>query len=311
MANVPPYYYQYENAVSSLIQPSTVHIHNTGLARFFKRGLLARAISVVDVECPDNWDVDYLLYCLFCWGYVTVIKTNRYGVIPQACSLYGYNVYYKPTETIVTNPLLRTVRSKIGVNCALIKLKPDYCGIMDTVDFYGDCLALCADTAQVNVLNSKLSYIFSARNKSAAETFKKAFDNIASGEPAVAVGQQLYNKDGEMLWNSFTQDLKRNFIAPDILNTMRVVYNMFDTELGIPNSNQSKRERLVTDEVNSNNIETYTCMDMYIDTLNRGCEECKRLFNIDVKFKWRFKPVIEGGELDERNSVNTRNLQLR
>lgn len=311
MPERPPYYYEYENAVTSLVQPSTVHIHNTGLARFFKRGLLSRAISVVDVNCPNVWDKDYLLYCLFCWGYVAVIDVARYGVIPQACCLYGYNVFYRPTETIVTNPLFGNRRDKIGKTSALIKLRPDYGGILDIVDFYGDCLALCADTAQVNVLNSKLSYMFSARNKSAAETFKKAFDRVASGEPAVAVGQQLYNKDGGMLWDTFTQNLKNNFIAPDVLNTMRVVYNMFDTEIGIPNSNQSKRERLVTDEVNSNNIETYTAMDMYIDTLNRGCEDVKKIFNVDVKFKWRFKPVIEGGEDVGSDTIDSRFVQLR
>lgn len=298
----PPYYYDYSNAVTSLVQPSTMHIHGTGLARFFKRGLLTRAISVIEVDRPEWWDKDYLLYCLFMWGYAAVLDVGRYGVIPQACSLYGYNVFYRPSETIVTNPLFGTRRDKIGKTSCLIKLKPDYSGIMDLVDFYGDCLALCADTAQVNVLNSKLSYIFAAKNKSAAETFKKAFDNVASGEPAVAVGQNLYGKEGEALWDSFTQNLRQNFIAPDVLNTMRVVYNMFDTEVGIPNSNQAKRERLISDEVNSNNVESYTAMDMFIESLNEGAKEVKRMFDVDVRFRWRFKPQMEEVGSDESNT---------
>lgn len=302
----PPYYYDYNNVSSSLVQPSTVHIHNTGLARFFKRGLLQRAISVLDVRCPESWDKDYLMYSLFCWGSVAVFDSGKYGIIPQACTLYGYNVFYRPTEAIISNPLLGSIRRKIGKDCAVVKLRQDYCGILDIVDFYGDCLALCADTAQINVLNSKLSYIFAAKNKAAAEAFKKALDCVASGEPGVAVGQSLYSNSGEPLWADFAQNLKQNFIAPDVLNTMRVVYNMFDTEIGIPNSNQEKRERLISDEVNSNNVETYTRMDSWIDCLNEGCKEARRIFpEVNVRFTWRVKPAVEmkdavtGDELED------------
>ena len=78
-----PIYYDYQNAYDSILQPSTVHIHDTALARYFKRYLLIKAISVFKFKIPDTWDYDYLAYILFCLGHIAVINTDKFGVIPQ------------------------------------------------------------------------------------------------------------------------------------------------------------------------------------------------------------------------------------
>ena len=134
-----PYYYDYINKQNSTVKPSTVHIHNTGLSMFFKRYLLQRAISVFKWKLPETWSKDYFLYSLYCWGYVAIVNTDKFGVIPQACGLSGYDVFYQPTNAIIANPLLRgTLQPKIGKECTLIKLQPDYGNVMGLVDYYGD-----------------------------------------------------------------------------------------------------------------------------------------------------------------------------
>ena len=49
------YIYEFINSYNSTVSPSTVHIKNTGLARFFKRYLLQEAISVFDWKLPEKW----------------------------------------------------------------------------------------------------------------------------------------------------------------------------------------------------------------------------------------------------------------
>lgn len=46
MNNTPPYDYEFINKYNAAVSPSTVHVKNTGLARFFKRYLLQEAMSV-------------------------------------------------------------------------------------------------------------------------------------------------------------------------------------------------------------------------------------------------------------------------
>ena len=61
MANVP-YTFAYNNAHTSVVHPSTVRIHNTQLAWFYRRYLLQKVISVFDWDLPDAWNALYSRY---------------------------------------------------------------------------------------------------------------------------------------------------------------------------------------------------------------------------------------------------------
>lgn len=296
-----PYYYDYVNAKTSLVMPSTVHVRSTGLPRFFARHLLQRAMSVFEWTLPESWDKDYFLYALYCFGYVTVFDTDAYGVIPQVCALGGYNVFYRPSYTIVANPLIDNGSLqdlKIGETCELVKLQPDYCGVMDTVSMYSDMLALCMESASVNLVNSHLSYAFIAENKAGAESLKKTFDDIASGEPAVVLDRRLFGPEGQPLWQAFSNDLKNSYLVTDLLNDMRTLYNQFDTEIGIPNSNINKRERLITDEVNANNVESVARAALWLEEVQECFAKVNALFGLNLKVEWRNKPVDSTGDVN-------------
>lgn len=289
-----PAAYDYINAQNAIVTPSTVHVQDTGLARFFKRYLLQKAISVFKWKMPETWASNYFLYCLYCWGFVSVINTNKYGVIPQSCGLRGYDVMYQPTNAIITNPLLNGIlEPRIGKECTVIRLQPDYGGIYDIVSFYGDMMALCARSAGVNLLNSQLSYVFTSDNKTAAESFKKLYDNIASGEPATVIDTKLVNSDGSMAWQLFEQNVGQNYIAGQILDDMRKWEMKFDTDIGIPNANTEKKERMIVDEVNSNNIEVKSKCDLWLDELKKTCKATEKMFGIKLSVDWRKMPESE------------------
>ena len=127
------------------------------------------------------------------------------------------------------------------------------------------------------------------------------FDKIAGGEPAVFIDNELKNADDTPVWETFTQDLRANYIAGDILDDMRKWELKFDTEIGIPNANTDKRERLLTDEVNANNFETRAKCELWFDEISRGFDETRKMFNIsqdELKIEWR------EGVRDNGNTVN-------
>lgn len=285
-----PFYYDHINAANSIISPSTVHCKNTGLQRYFARYLIQKAIAVFKWKIPENWAENYFLYCLYTWGYVAVVNTDKFGVIVQGCALKGYDIYYQPTHAIITNPLLKGIlEPRIGTQCALIRLQPDYGGIMDKVNFYADMMALCAETIGTNILNSKLSYIFAAANKTDAESFKKMFDQVASGEPASFVGKDLFNEDGSPNWMQFNQDLKNTYIADEIMIDLRKWEQEFCRDLGINNANTEKKERMIVDEVASNNEETRLWSDITLEQLQKDCKKASELFGIELSVDYRFK----------------------
>ena len=297
MINGAPYYYNYINAETSQVTPSTVHVKDSGLCRYFTKYLLQKAMSVFEWDLPETWNKDYFLYVLYCWGYVAVVNTDKFGVIPQGCGLKGYDVFYAPTHAVIANPLLSGIlEPRIGTQCELLKLQPDFSGILDLVGHYAEQMALASQSVSVNLLNSKLSYVFTAKTKALAESLKKMYDQIASGEPAVVIDSRLKNAaDGEETWKSFEQNVGGNYIVTNLLADLRKIEAMFDTEIGIPNANTDKRERMIQDEVNANNIETYSKCAMWLENLQDACKRVNDMFGLSISVRWREIPMIGGG----------------
>lgn len=292
-----PYYFDYINTQTAAIQPSTFHVHDTGLAIFYRRYLLQKAISVFKWNLPETWSKDYFLYTLYTYGYIAIVNTDRFGVICQQCGLKGYDVFYQPVNALIVNPLLKgMLEPRIGTQCTLIKLEPDYHGIIDLVNHYGDLMALTAESMSMNLQNSHLSYVFTAGNKAAAESFKKLYDKISAGETAVVYDRNLLNDDGSAAWQTFSQNLGQNYLVDKMLNDMRTIENAFDTQIGIPSANTQKRERLITDEVNANNTETVSKVSMWLESCKQGCRQANKMFglSLDVDFRFDYNGGGEG-----------------
>ena len=292
-----PASYDYINFYNASMDPSTVHVKNTGLSNFFSRYLIQKTISAFEWQgIPEHWHMNYFLYVLFVFGYISVIETDKYGIIPQHCGLYGYDVMYQPTHATIANPLLQGIKNpRIGKECEIIKLTPDYGGIWDLVSFYADMLALSAETAGVNLVNSKLSFIFFAKNKAAAESFKKLYDQVASGQPAAVIDKDLLDENGNLSWQQFNQNLQQNYIAGQILQDMVQWDCRFNTEIGIPNTNIAKLSGVSDREVEANSINTEAKALLWEDTLKRGVESVNKMFgtNISVRYKYRKEEMLK------------------
>lgn len=292
--NNPPYSSYQENLYNSCFSPSTVHVNNTKLRAYFQKYLLQKAISVFKWNLPEDWDEDYFKYTLYGLGYIAVLETRSFGVICQGGALGGYNLYYRPSYIIITNPLIKTsITANINTDCAIIKLQPDYSSIMDIVSYYADQMALASEALGMNLVNVKTGVVFGADDKALAESYKKMFDKISAGDPAVVVGKKLFDQDGKPSWFPFVQNMKQNYIASDVLSDMRKIEAMFDTDIGIPNANTDKKERLVTDEVNANNVETATRCELWLESIRKGVDQANKMYNLNLSVDWRVDPKTD------------------
>lgn len=294
MSDLIPADYDFINLYNAKRSPSTVHVKNSRLRKYFQKYLLQKAISVFKWTLPDEWDKDYFLYTLYIRGFISIFNTDRYGTICQQCAPGGYNLYYRPSFVIVSNPLIpKALNLKIGKDCVLVKLQPDYTSIMDIVGYYADQLALASEAMGVNLVNTKTGTVFGAEDKAQAETFKKMFDNLSDGDPAVVIGKKLLNDDGSPNWFPFTQHVKESYIVSDVLSDMRKIEEMFDTEIGIPNANTDKRERLIDSEVNANNVEVATRCELWLETIQKEFNRANEMFGLSLAVDWRVNPKTE------------------
>lgn len=282
--------YTAQNYINSLFNPSFYHVGNTYLQQYFKRYLFNKLVSVFDFKIPKNWDIDYLRNVLFSAGFIGVFDSKEYGVIPQFGNISGYDLYYRPKRFTCSNPNLKNIyyNLEIGKECVIVKLTDDYMGLMDLVNYYADQLALCAETWGVNLFTARVGYVGITGSKAGAETLKKAYDEMSGGNPFIVLDKEVMRDDGSKPWEWFAQNLKQNYLGSDILADMRKIEVMFDSDIGLKNANEDKKERMIVDEVNANNESTLARSDVWLDNLKEGFKEVKELFNIDVTVERRY-----------------------
>lgn len=298
-----PYFYEQIDTVQSHIIPGTMQKGGNMLSGYFRRYLAQKLFAIFEfTNTPETWDLDFLKYTLICFGYAAVVNTDKFGVIPQNCGLGGYNVFYRPTRAIIANPLFdRSYDLRIGEECELIRISPDWRGFADLIGHHADLMAITSSSIITNLFNTKLSYVFSAETKAIAESFKAMFDKISRGEPAVFTDKSLFREDGSPNWAAFQQDLQSTYLVDKLQQAERTILNAFYSDIGIPNIPFEKSERLTTNE---SEVYTYANMclaDSWLRTLQETTAKVNQMFGLSIRvdFNPALKEVLDGGsEID-------------
>lgn len=294
MANAP-FFYDYTNTLNSSVQPANMHVLNNQTGRFYERYLLKKALSVFKWKLPEWWDENYFLYVLYCRGYVSVFDSKQFGVIPQECGLQGYNVFFRPTHTIIANPLLPNItRLEIGKECEVMQLQPDYMGVLDLCEHYAEKMALASSAINQNLWSTRIATVFFAESDAEQQSVKKAYDRMTSGDPMVVVRKNLRDADGNLKYEIFNRDVKQSYVISDLIADLRKIEAEFDTRIGIPNANTDKRERLITDEVNANNVETTILSDLWMDSIQDAIKKINAHFGLSITCERRYKDDESG-----------------
>lgn len=285
-----PFFYDYINTVDSSVQPANQHVLSSQVGRFYQRYLLKKALSVFKWELPEWWDENYFLYVLYCRGYAAIFDSGKFGVIPQECGLSGYNVFFRPKEVIIANPLLPDIRRlEIGREAVLMQLQPDYMGVLDLCGHYAEKMALASAAINQNLWSSRIATIFFAGSDAEQQSIKKAYQNMMNGDPMVVVNKNLRDADGNLKYEIFNRDVRQSYVISDLIADLRKIEAEFDTRVGIPNANTDKRERLITDEVNANNVETTILSDMWMDSIQDAIRKTRDMFGIEISCKRRYE----------------------
>ena len=276
-----PLNYEQINVQAGTYFPSQIHTWNTASFKLWERALFQRACSTLILKLPEIWKENKALmyWCLFAYGFVGCGELPEIGKWFNPGTFKGFDFYYRPTTFILTNPYYGqsgiSKEMEIGKDCQIIKLSPDFRGVFDVITFYAEKIA-CIDTAiNTAIINSKFAYVVGAKNKAAAEVLKTLFDRVNRGEPAVFFDKKMANDgvDKEEPWQAlFRDNLKQSYIVTDLLRDFQTLINDFDTEVGIPTLPYEKKERLVTDEARSKEIDATSRSIIWYDTLKDSFE---------------------------------------
>ncbi len=308
-----PIPFQIENLCKSSLSPGGVVYGNNATFSFYCRYLWQKLVNVFTYDLPEDWSVDMFQAALFGNGCCAVLPTSMYGIIANWATPGGYKVNYEPEFVVISNRLLPTITGKrlvIGRDCAAIHITPDWCGVVDLIATYAVKLSLAMQAIDVNLINSKVAYVFGAKNEQQAKSFKVMMDKINSGEPSVIMDKTLYNDDGSPNWSLFTQNLKQTYLVSDLLCDLKKIEDEFDSKVGIPNANTDKRERLISDEVNANNKETAIIAAGWLDHIRQGIRQAEDMYDVKISVDWRYKENDPQYDDNSKpgNALNNRSL---
>lgn len=130
---------------------------------------------------------------------------------------------------------------------------------------------------KVNLNHSKTPYVISG-SKEQMLTMKNILEQVTGNSIAIIVDKSLSDLA--------SLDLKQTgvmYIGDKLLDAYDRLEDKLLTFLGINNTNTTKRERLVVDEVNSNNDEIENNLDTFFTTRKKAVEEINEKFGLKIE----------------------------
>lgn len=294
---------KYNQSLIDFLSPNPKEVQGISNSSYlyYRQQLYLKIQSLFKFEdIPQSWDIDYLNDNLWRSGFLSCVEYHEQTYLLMS-GKYGINPYNKPTSIIIANPVLGNFEREIGKDGELLYfnyVNGYFASVEPLVKRYALLLAQCDASVNINLMNSRVAHVFQANSDSELKTYQKIYDNVTQGKPAV-----FLKKGNETLLNDTKNDflnVKNTYIANDILLTKQTIYHEFLSEIGIDNANIDKRERLNTDEVNSNNYEIKSLVSLWYDNLSRCIERINKTFNLNIKVSYNYE-VIK----DTEKEVNT------
>lgn len=283
--------------LESLHIPNEYHTEKSLAYRYWFRSLLHKIdSSIIFTGLPEGWNNDFFMFNLWARGYVLIFQTRRKellkfgknGVVYQPCYLGGkLNFYWQPTEAYVANPNYKLKNNfTLGNNCELLKLTPDYMGVLDIIHYYALKLANLSSAIDMSITNSRFGLIATASNEAQSMTLKAIYDKFLKGESLV-VWDDLQNNSDEVIprkepFEIWIQELKKNYVLTDQLNDLQTILDQFYTEIGLPVSVE-KKERLITSEADFATAQSQARISCWVETLKECLEVINKKFGINIE----------------------------
>lgn len=204
---------------------------------------------------PESMNARFLEMCLYYNGQGAMLYDDDYGYINTMASDGGYiNIYGLPTEVTCYSYRFNQRRSlymtdtgeEKGKECILVMNNYERIPTQAMVTLFAYRLAEAQRTADVNIKAQRTPVLITTDQKQYF-TLKKMYEEYDGNTPAIFADKNVISPDALKALKT-----EAPFIVNDIMEYKREIWNEFLTTLGISNLSE-KRERLISNEVDSNN----------------------------------------------------------
>lgn len=238
------------------------------------------------VNLPESMNQRYLEETLFYYGMATLLKDENYGFINTRCASNGLiNIYGLPTsfncfsyDFSVSKKLytgLPMEDPSIDDTCILVMNNWDRIPTVATIQLFAYRLYEAEMTAMTNIKAQKTPILLTVD-----ETQRLMMENMYSqydGNRPVIFGDKKQLADGVI--KAIKTDAP--FVADKVMDYKKEIWNEALTYLGINNIMINKKERLITDEANSNNELINMNLQSFLVPRQEACKQFNKKYGLE------------------------------
>lgn len=273
------------------------------------------ALSIFEwVNLPETMNSMFLEKCLYYEGQCALLKDKNYGFINTKCnsngkvniygyptSLHCYSYEYETNRKLYTGlldgltPLQNEQRQYY--ECILVQNNWDRTPTATAMELFAYRLYEAERTIDTNIKSLKFPVLILI-NENQRAAMENLYSQIDGNRPAI-----FGDKNG--LDESQIRSINTGapFVADKLMTYKKEIWNEALTFLGINNIMVDKKERLITDEANSNNELINLNLQSYLVPRQKACEQFNEKFGftgteneISVRIRSDLHNIIKNAE---------------
>lgn len=276
--------------------------NNAVFLDYYKRLRLLAMTMFKWNDLPETMNARYLEKCLYYSGLCCFCYDDNFGWLSLKCNpsaelnIYDESISYTAYSYNYTKDY--DLKDIVLVRNNVERIPTDY-----TIRLFAERLYEAERAIEVNVKAQKTPVLIRCDEKQRL-TLKNIYMKYDGNEPVIFGDKNLDISGIEVL------KTEAPFVAKELEEYKASVWSEALTFLGINSTPFEKKERLVTDEVNSNNQMIMASADIMLATRQKACEEFNKRYGFNISVELRsyetMNEIIEDNNLidfDENNET--------
>lgn len=220
-------------------------------------------------------------------------------------SVNQWNIEDEPSVITFVNvkgtKFIPSKMQKVNKDCVIGWAHSSHAPIVSLVRYYIDKIVEVENTISTNLFVHKLPRLIVCSPEDKARV-QDLMEQIERGEKKLFLDAQ----DVEAIKNVLDSGANTSYIIDKLYQYKQNLENELLTFLGINNVALEKKERLITDEANSNNQLINDSSECFLDCLKAFCEDIKNILGYDISVEAKSSPA-SNDEVQEEEIIEEDN----